>query len=962
MRKTLVASIALLVFVTTLQSQTKPPVTRADYGKWESVSLPFRGAVSADGRWLAIGISRSNRENELRLLRLDDGHTVTVPYGGQPVFTEGSTWAAYSIGYSPAEQDRMREAREPVQNKLGLANLSTAETTIIDGVQSFALSGDGRFIAMRRYPPQPAGGAAPAGAGRAGGRGGRGGAGAPSDGDEDPAGVTVIVRSLESGTETTFGNVSGFAWQDGATTHLLAMTIAADGRSGNGVHLFDPATGVLRVLDSASSIYSGLSWRDDSADLAVLKARTDDSRDGPTQVLLAWRGLGSTSERALSFDPIAATDFPTGRRTVTFRAPSWSDDGTRLFVGIADWRDKPPAAPSGRGAGRSGRGANAVEGGEPDQAAGRGRQSGTTAAPEPADVDIWHWKDSTVMARQKTAAAQDRRRNLLSVWHLESGRFVQLAQSSSEQVTPIEGTNLAFVEEWSAYDMQRSIGRPASDLYVADLTTGARSKLIERLEGGRPSVSPAGRYVLYLNGDHWWTLNLSTRAATNITRGIRTSFVDRDSDSTAPGRPAFGVAGWTRDDGRVLLYDEFDIWSVAPDGSGGTKLTNGAADEARHRYVTLDADAEFIDLARPVYVSVFGAKSKKSGYGLLRPDGTVERLIFADQAVTSLTKARDRDVFAFMAQAHDDSPDVFVSGPQLANPRPVTATNAFQADYAWSRSEIVEYTSETGVPLQGALYYPAGYEPGRTYPMIVYLYETLSDNVHRYVAPSDTSYYNTTVFTSQGYFVLQPDIVFRPREPGLSVVECVRPAVKAVVDKGLADAARVGVVGHSWGGFDTAFLATHTTTFAAAVAGAPITNLVSNYGNHHWSSGIAETDHIETGQQRMVVPIYEDLDAYIRNSAVYNVRTMVTPLLLMTGDNDGTVFWHQSVELYNIARRAGKNVVMLVYNGEDHGLRTEKNQIDYQRRILDWFGHYLKGDEAQKWIVEGRTFLERESR
>ena len=103
-----------------------------------------------------------------------------------------------------------------------------------------------------------------------------------------------------------------------------------------------------------------------------------------------------------------------------------------------------------------------------------------------------------------------------------------------------------------------------------------------------------------------------------------------------------------------------------------------------------------------------------------------------------------------------------------------------------------------------------------------------------------------------------------------------------------------------------------------------ISDLISNYGNHHWSSGIAETDHIETGQQRMVVPLYEDLQAYIRNSAVFGISTMTTPLLLMTGDSDGTVFWHQSVELYNIARRAKKNVVMLVYNGEDHGLRAEE--------------------------------------
>jgi dipeptidyl aminopeptidase/acylaminoacyl peptidase len=177
---------------------------------------------------------------------------------------------------------------------------------------------------------------------------------------------------------------------------------------------------------------------------------------------------------------------------------------------------------------------------------------------------------------------------------------------------------------------------------------------------------------------------------------------------------------------------------------------------------------------------------------------------------------------------------------------------------------------------------------------------------------------------------------------------------------GVADGARVGVVGHSWGGFDTAFLTTHTDLFAAGVAGAPITDLVSNYGNHHWSSGIAETDHIETGQQRMEVPLYEDLPAYIRNSAVFNVQNMKTPLLIEVGDADGTVFWHQGIELYNIARRAKKNVVLLAYAGEDHGLRKKANQIDYEQRILQWFGHYLKNEPAQDWIVNGVSVLERE--
>jgi dipeptidyl aminopeptidase/acylaminoacyl peptidase len=271
---------------------------------------------------------------------------------------------------------------------------------------------------------------------------------------------------------------------------------------------------------------------------------------------------------------------------------------------------------------------------------------------------------------------------------------------------------------------------------------------------------------------------------------------------------------------------------------------------------------------------------------------------------------------------------------------------------------LIEYKNNRGVPLQGVLHYPAGYVPGRTYPMVVYMYEQLSDTLHRYSAPSERDYYNVSSFTSAGYFLYQPDIVFQPREPGLSVLDCVSAAVEAVIRKGVVDPKRIGIIGHSWGGFDASFLATHSQMFAAAVAGAPITDLVSNYGDHHWRQGIAETDHIETGQQRMVVPLWEDPDAYIRNSAVFGAGTMRTPLLVEVGDNDGTVFWHQGVELYNAARRARKNVVLLVYANEDHGLRKKANQLDYHRRIMAWFDHYLKGEPAPAWITEGVPYLD----
>ena len=131
-------------------------------------------------------------------------------------------------------------------------------------------------------------------------------------------------------------------------------------------------------------------------------------------------------------------------------------------------------------------------------------------------------------------------------------------------------------------------------------------------------------------------------------------------------------------------------------------------------------------------------------------------------------------------------------------------------------------------------------------------------------------------------------------------------------------------------------------------------------GAVHWTPGLPETQHWETGQARMEVPFWEDFEAHIRSSPAAKVHELRTPLLMEFGDADGTVDFRQGVEFYNFARRAGKDdFVLLVYPGEDHGLRKKENQIDYHRRILQWFGHYLKGEAAPGWMTEGVTWLDR---
>jgi dipeptidyl aminopeptidase/acylaminoacyl peptidase len=917
-----IGSVVFLFLMGHLVAQTKPPVPSSEFPKWETLVAQPRatstGPLSPDGRFLVYGITRQNRDNELRVVDIAGGRTTVLALGEQPVFSADSKWLAYAIGVSEAEEEKLQKAKKPVRRSLGIVNLASATTTTVDAIESFAFSADGHQLAMRVYPPDPP---------RAPGADAASPAPAESD-DRDKPGSALIVRDLNIGSDTTFGNITEFAWQ--AKGPLLAFAVGVEGRRGNGVQLYNPATGALRVLDSGEANYSNLAWRKDADDLAVMRSKSDPTRDGPTQMVMAWRGLETRAGERRTFDPASSAWLPGDRRIVSFRKPEWSKDGRTLFVGIAEWFPG----------------------------------TGTTkpeADSDDAAVDVWHWKDADVMPLQKKRLSTDRQRNMLAAWHVESGAFVPLARTLLEDVRVLDGQPRALVVDRGAFAMERSIGRHYADVALIDLATGARIPVKEHIEDQYLQASPDGRFLLYFLDDHYWIYDIAASAHRNLTRTIATSFADKQSDQTVKQKPPFGVGGWTKESSAVLLYDKYDVWEVATSGAAATRLTNGAAEQIRHRIVRLDPDERVVDRGKALYMTIAGEWTKKNGFARLAPAAVeVEKVVWLEKRVNRLTRAKDTDVYAYVVEDFDDSSDYRVSGPVLGDARDVTHTNPQQDTYSWGRSETVEYKNARGERTQGALFYPAGYEPGKRYPMVVYMYELLSDTVHNYVSPSERSPYNASVFTAQGYFFFAPDIVFRPREPGVSVVESVVPGVKAVIARGAVDAARVGIVGHSWGGFDTVYLATHTDVFAAAVAGAPITNLVSNYGNHHWSQGIAETDHIETGQQRMEVPLWEDLPAYIRNSAVYSAHTMKTPLLVAFGESDGTVFWHQGVELYNIARRAGKRVVMLTYAGEDHGLRKRANQLDYQQRILQWFGHYLKGETAQAWIERGVTALERD--
>ena len=902
MKKILVA--IWMTWAALATAQPKPAIKPADYGKWETLG---QGVLSPDGKFLAYPIRRSDGTFELRVSPTAGGKTRTAAFGTEPAFSSDSRWVAYAIGVSDAEEEKLKKAKKPVQLKLGIMDLTSEAVAAVDDVVSFAFSDQAAYLAFRRYPPAPK--TPPA----------------PDAPPADPVGATLTVRDLQTGVDTTFGNVTGFAWQEKGTH--LAMTIGVEGRAGNAIQIFDPARGELRVLDSGPAAFAGLAWRKESSDLAALRSRKDPGYEGESYTVLAWKNLGAKH----------AGEVAAPKRVVSSRAPQWSEDGRIVYVGLADWDRK-------------------IEAKKSDE--------------EPSNVEVWHSRDVNVISEQKLRLARDRDRNTLAAWHVEEGRIAPLSANYKETVQlPRTGKRAIAIDE-TPYETEGMFGRRFADVYKVDLASGERGKVATRIV---PPVwaSPGGRYLLNFKDGEFQVYDLETGAVRNVSGAAGISFIDKDYDYPVKSKPSWGVAGWTRNDASVLVYDEFDLWELFPDGAKPRRLTGGASEQVRHRYVSVDApqggrggrggraDEDGIDMAKPVYLSVTGVWTKRSGYARLA-DGKVERPVWVDQGVSRLAKAKNADVYAYVAEAFDTSPNYFAAAGDLKNPRQVTQTNPFAGQYAWGHAELVDYKNPRGERLQGALFYPANYEKGKLYPLIVHIYERESNFLHRYFPVSERSPYTEAAWTAQGYFVLMPDIVFRARDPGLSVLECVTAATRKVIESGMIDPKRVGLVGHSWGGFGTVFVMTQTDLFAAGAAGGPLTNLVSSYGEIYWNNGIPETNHAEVGQERLEVPLYEDPQAYLRNSAVFHVNKMKGALLLSVGDKDGASDWHQDIEMYNLARRAGKQCVMLVYPGENHALAVKANQVDYHRRILDWFGYYLKGDPAPQWIVKGVTVLDRE--
>ena len=600
----------------------------------------------------------------------------------------------------------------------------------------------------------------------------------PADGKRA---ADLIVQDLATGTRMTFGNVGEFAWSDARA--LLAFTVDVDGGVGNAVQLYDASTGTVRVLDSSPSLYRMLAWREKSEDLAVLRSTTDKEFRDTTHVVLAWTRVAAPNAVRTELDPAQApSGFPSALRVAEHRRPEWAKDGSIVYVGLRPRERVAPRTDSTAAA--SGNGNGGGERTEPIP-----HSLAFEDDDKPSDVQVWHAKDVRIMPMQKVQEQQDLQRTLLTAWHLADGHVVQIGTDLLETARVLRGDRFATETDRKPYAFGAKFGRPYSDVYVVDVKTGDATQgaregaLLLRRQRDRPQARLVRRQGLLDAGRRDGRANEPDGEGVRRVQPTPTTTIPTDM------MPPADFQGWAKDDRAVLVADEYDLWSLNPDGSGGTRLTNGAADKVVHRYArTSRRDDDGIDLANPVYLSLFGKRTKQSGYGRLAP-GTVERLVLDDASLNRLTRADSTDTFAFTRERYDDSPDWFAGARRPARrTRQVSATNPFQKDYAWGDAELVNYRTVAGHDLQGVLLYPANYDASKKYPMIVYPYELLSQTLHQYIVP-------------HGAQLLRPDGLDARTDTSCSsrtscsavatrASPCSRrcePAVRSVTSRGLVD-------------------------------------------------------------------------------------------------------------------------------------------------------------------------------
>jgi dipeptidyl aminopeptidase/acylaminoacyl peptidase len=978
---TLVGALLALQWSLTAQSPVtsaaKRPLTYDVMDYWRSIQGT---RLSDDGQWLAYATTAQGEDGELIVRNVRSGQEFKHARGTSPTFTPDGKFVVFTIAQPKAEEERENaannaagagetpaaegqggragrggnaRAREP-RTGMGIMTLPDGQVKTFEKVGSFSLPEKSSTWLAYHKGLGGGGGGRGAGRGGAGGRGaGAGGRGptpaaAPEQGGggrqnaanrekrKDP-GADLIIRNLASGDEVTIPEVNEYEWNKNGD--WIAYAVSSTDAAKDGAFARKIADGSVKALHTGRGHYKSLAFDDKGAQLAFLSDEADYAQKVSPYRLYYWKapstGSGQAGDAAATEVVSAATSgMPKGMVVSEFAAPRFSKDGARLYLGTGH----PPAAPR-----------------DPDD-----------KTPEPVKVDLWSYKDPWIQPMQRIRDQQERERSFRAVVHLADKRFVQLATNDLPNVNAGDDASQLLATSDVPYRQEVSWDQTYNDIYLLDVKTGKPKKVLEHW-GNQATMSPAGKYVLHFDekAGHWMSYRVSDGARANLTEKIQSKFQQENNTPDLPG--AYGSGGWTANDASVLLYDKYDIWEVKPDGTGARMVTGGEGrkQDLVFRYRSLDPEEETVPTNRPVLLSTTNDRTRATGFYRLpnlASTAAPEKIVMLDKAFGAPTKAKNADTVVFTLSRTEEFPDLWISDTSFKDMKKVSNANPQQAEYVMGKSELIDYVNADGKKLRAMLTRPENFDPSKKYPLMVYIYEELTQGLHSYAAPNVGTSINIPRYVSNGYVILRPDIVYETGYPGQSAEKCVIPAVNTVLAMGFIDPKRIGIQGHSWGGYQITYLVTKTNIFAAVEAGASVSNMISAYGGIRWGTGMSRAFQYEKTQSRIGAPPWDAPLQFIENSPIFWVKKVQTPYLTIHNDEDDAVPWEQGIEWISAMRRLGKEAYMFTFNGERHGLRSRDNQKYWTVHMDEFFDHYLLGKPRPEWMDKGVSYQERGKR
>ena len=903
---------------------TKKPLTHDDILKWEKITEQH---ISNDGKIIVYKQEPWKGDPTLKITTSKGEELTSIKCGTDAKITSDSKFVVFTL--LPAE-DSIRQLKllktkkedMPV-NQLAIYNISKKTLETVNKLKSINVPENwSGWIFWQTEAPKDT----------------TQNKGKKRDGidtkqkDSEKA-LPLFIRNLTTGETTEIPAVSDYVFAE----EKEVLTFISEGKDSTfdaGIYRFDLIDNSKQKICVGKGKYTQLTIYKNGNEIAFLGDISEEKKKEPDYNLCLWDGNKMASMAVDNANPAFPKDWEISENGVI----TFSDNGKRLFFGTAP--EKP-------------------------------LRDTTVLEEEIPVLDVWTWDEEILHTEQLNNLKDDLKKTYLAVFHIDSKKAVQL---ETEQYSGIRQNGNGDSEKlvaWSnhpyAVQAMWEGGPEHNDFYLVDINTG-KAEMIKKDCRAAPLVSPEGKYLYWYNAldSAWCTYQVDNNKEFKITSPKVIQCANELNDIPNPPG-SYGIADWLENDEAILIYDRYDVWKVDPKNhTSPVKITqNGRKENISYRVISFEKQSRSrwaagndkgIDPKKPLYLTGHNEITRTDGYYLLDWNKKkTPKILFAENySLNTPQKAEDADVIIFTKENFETYPNLLATDLSYKNQLQISDAAPQQKEFLWGTGELFSWTSLDGRKLDGLLYKPENFDPSKKYPMIVNFYEKSSQELYNYRMPENhRSTIDYHYYTSNGYLVFNPDIYYKTGYPGEDAFNCVMPGVTALIDKGFVEEEHIGAQGHSWGGYQVAYLATRTNLFAAIESGAPVVNMFSAYGGIRWGSGLNRSFQYEHSQSRIGKSIWEAPLRYLENSPLFTLDKINTPILIMHNDDDGAVPWYQGIEFFIGLRRLQKPAWLLNYNEADHWPTKVRDKTDFQIRLAQFFDHYLKEKPMPKWMKEG---------